>query len=228
MSTNIYLFKTHRINLLEIAGVQMIKNAPEKFFPICQYELDGKFLSIKQNGRMVDDLISRNCAITDFRKVTWSQYKEYLDQCISTAIKNNQNILFGTQRQDQFDYLSNQYPDIIKTLAVTYKSDSYDFLLKNVAEYHIYLLVNGKLKMNQQDQTMFKFLAEQEIAEFYKNSFDKLGIIPRESPSTADHTIDVLELFNPDYFSRWLKSLGFGFTDQGLEFYKKWAELNQP
>jgi hypothetical protein len=227
MSNNIYLFKTHRINLLEIAGVQMIKNAPDQFFPICQYELTDKFLTISHPGKMVRDTMPSNSDYTFFRKIDWSN-SNYLENCLLEADQQGRHVMFGTHRDDQIEYISSRYPGKVKTLAVTYTTEHYDLLINSLVEYHIHLLTNKKIILSELDQQNLQNLSARRLFLYYKKSFTENKLIPEESQTKADYTIDISQLFDEKLFSSWLTSVGFPFSDTGLNFYRQWQQLNKP
>lgn len=223
MSNNIYLFKTQRINLLEIAGVQIIKNAPDKFYTICDYYLDDRFLKVKTLGQMVVDAlpITEN-NYREFRNIEWNQYSDFLDQCVKLAFSKNKNIMFGTNSLEQLGYIKQVYGSKVITMAVTYTEKSYDMLLTNLTLHHINLLKTGSLPSTDYDKKLLAELSDTELFSHYRNSFDSLGLIDKASTTQADYVIDAENLLNQEKFGAWLNHLGFSFTDDGLEFYNSW------
>lgn len=206
----------------------MIKNAPHNFFPICDYELTDKFLTISQPGKMVQDTLPTGNDYTFFRKINWANNAEYLEQCIEQAERQSQCLMFGTHRDDQIQYITSRFPNKVITLSVNYTKQYYDILINNVVEYHIHLLINKKIPASELDIKNLQELTTEQLFLYYKTSFIDSKIIPEESQTTADYTIDAGQLFEEQTFSNWLTNLGFGFTDQGLNFYRRWLVLNKP
>lgn len=228
MSNYIYLFKTQRLNLFEMAGAQIIKNAPEKFYNICDYVLDSKFLKIRQLGDIVTNFLPKlDGNYRNFRNVNWNKSLDYLDSIVSTAFSQNKNLMFGTNSTEQFNFLIKYYHGKCKTLAVTYTESSYEQLLDHLVDHHIYLLRNSNLEITTQDQYNLENLNEFDLQRYYKESFEEQKLLPKSFSIDADHTLDFLDLIDPTKFSKWLEDLGFPFTESSKLFYYNWLDLNQ-
>ena len=227
MSNNIYLFKTQRINMFEMAGVQIIKNAPDRFYNICDYYLDDKFLKIKTLGEIVTNFLPFiDGNYRNFRNVNWDESLDYLDRTVNQAFAEKKHIMFGTNSLDQFNFLIDHYADKCKTLVVTYREESYDQLLDHLVDHHIYLLKTSGIEIRDQDYFNLKNLNDTELKEYYKKSFQEQNLLPKAFDLDADYTLDFKELFDPVKFSDWLTRVGFPFSEQSKKFYQGWLAAN--
>jgi hypothetical protein len=214
--------------MFEIAGAQIIKNAPDKFYHICDYVLDGKFLKIRQLGDIVTNFLPKiDGNYRNFRNVNWNESLDYLDNIVNDAFNANKNVMFGTNSSEQFNFLINYYAGKCKTLAVTYTEDSYSQLLEHLVDHHIHLLKNSSLEITPLDQYNLENLTDAELKEYYKTSFEGQELLPKSFYIDADHTLDFLDLIDPCKFDAWLGNLGFSFTKESKQFYQNWLMLNQ-
>jgi hypothetical protein len=211
-----------------MAGAQIIKNAPEKFYNICDYVLDSKFLKIRQLGDIVTNFLPKlDGNYRNFRNVNWDESLDYLDSVVSTAFSQNKNLMFGTNSTEQFNFLIKYYHGKCKTIAVTYTEESYDQLLDHLVDHHIYLLRNTSIEITTQDQYNLDTLTDLDLKKYYKESFAEQNLLPTSFSINADYTLDFLELIDPIKFSQWLEDLGFPFTESSKIFYQCWFDLNQ-
>lgn len=227
MSNLIYLFKTQRINRFEIAGAQIIKNAPDRFYNICDYTLDNKFLKIRTLGEIVTDFLPRiEGNYRNFRNVDWNTNKDYLDNIIKTAFSQGKNVMFGTNSLEQYNFIANSYSDSCRTLVITYNNESYFDLLEHIVDHHIHLLKTSNIEITSIDRYNLDNLALPDLKQYYLESFKEQEIIPSSFSLEADYTLDYKDLINMQKFGVWLDKVGFPFTSDSIKFYQDWAELN--
>lgn len=227
MSNFIYLFKTQRLNMFEIAGAQIIKNAPDQFYNICDYILDDKFLKIRALGEIVTNFLPRiQGNYRNFRNVDWQSSQDYLDSIIDTAFRQSKHLMFGTNSLEQYNFIVAKYQDRCRTLAVTYTQESYSALLEHLVDHHLHLLKTSGIEITPQDKFNLENLTIEELKQYYLKSFDDQELLPASFNVDADYTIDYLDLINQQKFSRWLETLGFPFTNTSIKFYEEWSQLN--
>jgi len=227
MSNFIYLFKTQRLNMFEIAGAQIIKNAPDQFYNICDYILEDKFLKIRALGEIVTNFLPRiEGNYRNFRNVDWQSSQDYLDSIINTAFKQGKHLMFGTNSLEQYNFIVAKYQDRCCTLAVTYTQGSYPALLEHLVDHHIHLLKTSGIEITPQDKFNLENLTLEELKQYYLKSFDEQELLPACFNLDSDYTIDYLDLINPQKFNNWLETLGFPFTNTSIKFYEDWLRLN--
>ena len=198
---SIFLFKTHPINLTNLAQTLLLFNAKDNSYEACSYSIDTKFIRHDELGQFAK---SMRTDYESWRYQDWKLSLDILENKIDAAIDKNKTIIFGSHRNDQIYFLKDYFQNKITTIGINYKEDLYDLLLRNVAEYHVYL--NSSL----------------ESVNFYIDKFHSINFIPKQSITSCDYEIMINDFFNQDKMTEHYKVLGYPFTEQSIQIYKSW------
>ena len=221
MSTKIYLFKTHPINITNLALAQLIENAFGSSYETCSYSLsDNKFFKLTV-GNFAQK--QTNNPTADFRHIDWSipVNLSNLNQSVELAVAQNKFLIFGNNSNDQIDFLKTYYTNDIVTIGINYNENMYLTLLDNMAKYHIYLLTNNS-NISQLDQELLKTKSSAELIDYYTNAFNQQNLIPRISVIDCDYTILIDDFFNKSVMAKHYINLGVPFTVASEQYYDIW------
>jgi hypothetical protein len=215
MSTKIILFKTHKINLTNLAISQIRENSPDSFYDSCHYNLvQNKFFVLQLNN------FAKH--IGDVRNMDWSTNTEYLDKCLASE----KQLLFGSHDDSQINFLKQYYKSDILTIGINYDIDMYQLLLTNVAEYHIYLLATGQITLSEHDEILLETMDSQNLVKYFANEFDSINLIPKSSFINCDYNILVNDFFDKSKMTDHFNNIGFPFTEESQQYYDQWANSN--
>lgn len=221
MSTKIYLFKTHPINITNLALAQLIENAVGSSYETCSYALiDNKFfkLIVGKFAQKQTDNPSVN-----FRHIDWSipVNLSNLNQSVELATAQNKFLIFGSNSTNQIDFLKKYYTNDIVTIGINYNENMYLTLLDNMVKYHIYLL-NNNSHISQLDRELFNTKSSAELIDYYTNAFNQQNLIPRTSVIDCDYTILVDDFLNKSVMAKHYNNLGVPFTIASEQYYDTW------
>jgi hypothetical protein len=221
MSTKIYLFKTHPINITNLALAQLIENAVGLSYETCSYSLrDNKFFKLivgKFAQKQTDN------PANDFRHIDWSipVNLSNLNQSVELAATQNKFLIFGNNSNNQIDFLKTYYTNDIVTIGINYNENMYLTLLDNMVKYHIYLL-NNNSNISQLDRELLNTKSSAELIDYYTNTFNQQNLIPRISVIDCDYTILVDDFFNKSVMAKHYINLGVPFTIASEQYYDTW------
>jgi hypothetical protein len=221
MSPLIYLIKTYPINFTNIFIGTLIKNAGTKVYNPCQYNLvNTQFIEVTI-GDLANSL-SLNPK-SEFRNVQWNNSIDLLDQHLSNASSAGQILIFGSNHNQQLELLKSHYKDQCFTIGLTYNESVYQLLLKNMSQYHVYMLTHNKLTPTQLDLECLDQLSQSQLEDYYIRAFDQLSLIPHSSSTDCDYNLPVTDLFSLEKLKTHYNNIGMPFTDESLRFYQSWA-----
>ena len=215
MSTKIILFKTHKINLTNLAISQIVENSPESFYDSCRYTLVHGKSSISQPNNSLKN-------IGEVRDRDWSTGFDYLDKCLESGKK----LIFGSHHDSQINLLKQKYGMDVLTVGINYDEDLYQSLLKNVAEYHVYLLRTGSIDASEKDDILIETLVYGDLVKYYMREFDSINLVPRSSFINCDYNIPVADFFDKQKMSNHFDKIGFPFTKESQSYYDQWLASN--
>lgn len=198
---SIFLFKTHPINLTNLAQTLLLFNANDNSYEVCKYSIDKKFIRLDELGNFAKSMRTDQ---ESWRYQDWKLSLDILENKIDAACDQNKTIIFGSHRDDQIYFLKDYFQNKITTIGINYKEDLYDLLLRNVAEYHVYLN------------------SSKESVEFYMDKFDSINLIPKQSTTLCDYEICVNDFFDKSKMITHYKILHYPFTQQSLQNYESW------
>lgn len=216
MSTSIYLFKTHQINVSNLALAQALENADTKCFDRCHYIFDDKFLKV-----VTGDFVNSYPSI-DFRTINWSTTINSLELYQQRAQQQGKFLIFGTSRDDQLNFLKQHFNDTITTIGINYDDTIYQKLLNNLAEHHLYKLKHNQILVTDHDKQILNSLSDLEAIRHYVNAFDMLALIPESSNTTADYHISIDDFTDKNKMSTHYDNLNIPFTNKSQDFYNEW------
>jgi hypothetical protein len=199
---SIFLFKTHTINITNLAQTLFFKNIANVSYHACEYAIqENKFITHEKFGNLCKSI---NPNPKDWRLLDWTNVIDKLEFQFDIASKQNKNIIFGSHRDDQIAFLKKHFGQHIITIGINYYQDMYPLLLKNVAEHHVWL--------NSSTETV----------DYFTQEFDKINLVPRYSITDCDYNILINDFFDFDLMSTHYKNLGFPFTAVSQEMYDSW------
>lgn len=220
MSTLIYLFKTHQINISNLAQAQALENADIQCLDRCHYYLeDNKFFKISLGNFVTSYLKSPS---DDFRNIDWSGLLPNLDLYVDRARHQGKFLISGTARDDQISVLKQHYgPDIV-TIDIGYTDAVYQNLLFNLAELHVYRLTHNQSPKTDVDKEIFDHLSPQQAIFHYISEFDHQQLIPQSSASDCDYQILIDDFTNKSAMAAHFSYIGLPFTASSESFYDYW------
>jgi len=214
MSTKIYLFKAHPINVSNLAIYAMDSIFINKLFGPCRPYIENKFLFCEPG--LVDIEISKFTDTTT-RKVEWHQHIKIFEGLVDQATQVDQNLVFGNYSDEQIEIIAGHFKNCI-TIGINYNESLYPYLISNMAQYHVYALKQGYILPNKVD---LEILSGSDPVDYYKTAFDQLNLIPKSSISKFDYNIDIQDFFKPNIMTDHFNNLGdLPITSDSL--YHKW------
>ena len=197
----IFLFKTHPINITNLAQTLFLENTVTVSYNACQYVIENKFITHKKFGAFAQSINPNN---ENWRELDWATVLDALESQVDIAAKQNRIIIFGSYRDDQIAFLKNHFGQCITTVGINYNKDLYPVLLKNVAEHHVWLN------------------SARETVDYYIQEFGKINLVPECSINNCDYNILVNDFFDVELLSTHFENLGFPFTPSSQEMYNSW------
>ena len=221
MSTPLYVFTAHQVNIANLVQYHIVNYTPEKFYKNCTYYNDGKFL-FSDAGDAVKEiaLVTDN---TPIRRTDWSPHIELLTEYIEQATKHNQYMLFANHNLEQITLLKQHFGSAMKVVCINYDQNLYPYLLKNMAQYHVYLLTHNKIHTTETDSLVLKNLST--AVEYYSEAFDQMNMIPKSSISTGDYNIYIDDFFNHKLMTEHFDNLGFPVDNARPGLYHSWLNV---
>lgn len=218
MSTTLFVFKTHQINVTNLVQYHIVNHCPEKFYKNCSYYADRKFLcSTPQTG--VKEILSATNN-TSVRNLNWAPYINLLASFVEEAEHQSQYVVLGNHNIDQLTALKKYFGSAMTLVCINYGKNLYHYLLNNMAQYHVYLLSHGLLVPTDVDR---EILAHNSApVEHYQREFERLKMIPESSIDSGDYTISVDEFFDEARMEQHFAALGF--PNQGPGLYHQWLQ----
>lgn len=212
MSTAIFLFRTHKINLTNLAIAMAIENAVDYVYNPCRYEIVSGFF-VPRVGKFAMELVDQ--PDVNFRDINWVNNLSLLDRNVSRAQNEGKVLIFGTHSDEQLKFLKKTYNNKIKTIAVNYSPNMYLFMLESIASYHLHLITNNMVDSNQS--------TEIHSLSHYMSEFDRLELIPKCSKTVADYEIPVDDFYSLDKMSSHYSEIGLPVTEESVKYYTSWS-----
>ena len=223
MSTNLYLFKTHSVNISNLAVAFSILNANERdksYQSNCTYKiLDNTFFDVEYGPLF---RIMNNIELDiNFRKINWEYHIQKLEPFLNSATQSKQILIFGSSMSEQLDFFKNQFGPKVCTIGINYDENLYDLLLNYMAKYHYYLLDSGCLEKLEVDTEILQ-LPYARIIDYYSEAFDQLNLIPKSSFYNGDYNINIIDFFSKEKMIKHFNNINLPFTDNTLLLYNHW------
>jgi hypothetical protein len=223
MSTNLYLFKTHAVNISNLAVSFSILNAKERdksHQSNCTYKiLDNTFFDVKY-GPLFRIMNTIEPDI-NFRKINWKYHNQNLEPFLNSAMQSKQILIFGSSVSEQLDFFKNQFGSKVFTIGINYDENLYNLLLNYMAKYHYYLLDSDCLEKSDVDTEILQ-LPYASIIDYYSKAFDQLNLIPKSSFYNGDYNINIIDFFSKERMIKHFNNINLPFTDNTLLQYNRW------
>ena len=220
MNFQLYLIKTHRINLTNLFIGMLNLNEKNRAYETCYYELvDDKFFK-QCPGGMAKGLVRDPFA--DFRNFPWSNNIEKLNTLLSISSLQNKILTFGNHKAEELIAIKNHCNDKAITIGINYTEDIYPLLLTNVAEYHIWLLKHNRINKNEQDQYNLDHLTYKEQVDYYTHAFNEINLIPRSNIEYLDYNINVEDFFSESKLYNHFANIGINLNNETKQYYRTW------
>lgn len=219
MQSKIYLFRTHKINLANLFLSMVYHNNKNLAFKPCYYNITGgKFFTV-DIGEFAEEC--QRLTQTSFRNINWAEHVDILNPFLEQAQQSNQSLVFGCHSDEQIDFLKQKFGNDVYTIGVDYDQDLYPTLLKNAAEYHVYLLDNNQLEFNDADRQLLS-LPYRDRVDAYMNSFDQINLFPHSSSAIRDYNVNVADFTDPELMMSHVQNV-FGTIDKTTaDYYQQW------
>ena len=218
----IYVFKTHQPNISNLFLAVFLEAIRPLAYGTCRYPMthDGFF------DLDAGDFAKQMCEdpAKKFRHIHWPDKIDQLRQIYNQA---NQHIVCGSHHKNQIEYLKSQFDKELTTVGINYTTDSYQWLLKNIAKNHVRLLTNHTLSPSDYDQELMGSLSKQELIDHYQSAFDELELIPKSVVDNFDYSIDVVDFVDKDKVTAHVNALGIEFSQAASIFYDQWRLAHQ-
>jgi hypothetical protein len=220
MSTKIYLFKTHPVNISNLALAQFIENSIGKSYGACRYTLkENKFF--EQIAGAVAKSQTKD-PITGFRTINWNDPTNLNTLIQMVDLAQDKFLIIGSSLNEQITFLKTQFKPNIVTISVNYKESYYQQLLKNMAEYHVYLLKNNPITASTVDQELLLAHSTNQLINYYMLAFDQNNLIPKSNQYFGDYNIDIEDFFNKSKMTDHFSNLNMPFTIDSVNYYDTW------
>jgi post-segregation antitoxin (ccd killing protein) len=221
MSTLLYLFKTHQINISNLAQAQALENADTASLDRCYYYFEeNKFFKINLGALVTTHL---KTPASDFRTIDWAETISSLNSYYERAQQQEKILIIGTARNDQISFLKQYYGSDILTIDVGYTESIYQNLLLNLAELHIHRLTQSPITQSNIDREILESKSTTQAINYYINAFDSQQLIPRSSDSVdTDYRILIDDYTNKLAMANHYRNIELPFTANSESFYDFW------
>lgn len=213
----IYVLKTHQANISNLFLAVFLEAAGPLAYGPCHYPVtaDGFFdLVVGDFGQQIT-----NDAAKKFRHIHWADKIDQLQQIHS---QTNQHIIFGSHHSAEIDYLKNQFGNNVTTVAVNYDTESYLWLLNDMAKNHVRLLKTQSIVPTDHDTELLNSLDTNELVAHYQTAFDQLQLIPNTVFDNFDYSVDIGDFVHKDRIANHVIALGVEFGLAASEYYDQW------
>ena len=220
MPKKIYVVRTHGINVTNLFISMMVLNEHDRAYKICDYELsrDGKFF-ILTPGEMVNHY--EETLQTEFRNIDWSENIDLLAESVEDS--GDRLVIFGNHNVDSIRAIKKRFGDDVMTIGINYSNQDYYYLLRNMAEYHVWCLRNGLLTPTEHDDLT---ISDTELTDHYTREFERMGLIPRNSEESFDYDINFRDFMDRGRMTEHLKAIGLEPNAATLDHYDHWRSAN--
>lgn len=220
MSTPLYVFKAHRISVANLVQFHIVNYQPEKFYKNCTYSNQGKLL-FSVDGEAVKE-IAQITNDTPIRYTDWNSHIDLLSSYVDQAKQHNQIMMFANHDINQVQLLKNHFDDSMTMVCINYRENLYQYLLKNMAQYHVYLLQNNLLIPSDTDREILNNIDS--AIEYYQESFDQHNLIPKSSIHQGDYNIWIDDFFDINLMETHFNNLGFPLDNHRPGLYHSWLD----
>lgn len=219
MKKNLFVFKTFPINFTNLF-LGAVLYGYKNILGSCQYIIHPGGFFTCEHGDTVKKFSSDPGP--NSRNLDWSEKIVVLDDLLNQASKQQKVLCFGSHHDTQITYLKNRYQDSCTTVGLSYGPALYQFLLNEMAKYHVFLLKNDLMIPNQSDKEKLISHTYDQLIEWYSNEFDRLNLILPEKQCEFDYDIPIDDFFSLPLLKKHYTELGFDGIRAFKEYYSKW------
>lgn len=203
MAIYIIANQTYNINAANLF-VGILSQETSKFYQHCTFSLlENKFI------KSTPGVFASSFDNANFRQVSFANQAnlDTLDYHLIQAQERNQLILLGTHDKSNLEILKQRYGQECLCIGTVWETDSYDFLIKNVAEYHCYF---NKIPYDQ--------------VSFYQQQLDQGSYVPDSYLGDYDYTISVRDFFDIGKMMQHARNILGSVSNSSENFYKTWLQ----
>ena len=203
MTNTIYLFKTERVNVVNL--LQFCAILSDEWYEICQPHISDTNYMSTTVGNFVQQLSPADPM--DFRNIDWSTQVYKLEEI---ADATDLNLMVGVKTVKQLLFLKEYFGDRSKTISISYDESSYGLMLDFLVQAHI----------EEQQLSV-------DLIEHYKQEFDTLGLLSKQLEPVGEYNVPFEDFFNKIKFFKHLKNIGLNPSVDAEAFYDKWRIQNE-
>lgn len=190
------------------------RNQKQEFAPACSCELftwDDRLIPFAQHCDYIDAInkkFDRSNRIVD-----WAKHLDYLENIVDSA--RPKSIWIGTNLEHTLAPVKEHFGDRVITMSINY--DDYEFIYERWVKWQIGWMLK---------RTDKKFSSYAEADDFCRTAgAEYFGYsIPGTKTTSADHVIDIQDIFDPEKFKSFLSDLGCDCSLEDWAFYKEYIE----
>lgn len=219
MSVNLYVVKLKPINIFNLPLALLNEALGNRVYDSCKCSIDVDGQIIIDIGKFAhshsDDPANK------FRTIDWSTLIDNLETSVANAVSQGKVLLFGTYRQDQIDYLKDQFGDTIVTIGIEYNENMYPTVLTEFSKKHIALLKTGHITMTEYDSNIMNLSFDDRLSYYYQ-AFDQQQLVSRTALDLCDLVIPLNDFYSIDAMQQHIKKLGILFNTATIDLYNQW------
>jgi hypothetical protein len=221
MSINLFLVRTHKIGITNILTALVTKTLGDQVYHPCSYSLTGKFINTYEGEFTV------NFPYPSIRNIIWdsntsASLVNYLEQSLNQAINQNKIVTLGCHDDNSILHLLKKYHPHVTSAGLYYNIAAYDLLLKDTAEYHLYMLSKNIIEPSEHDKSILANYTYNESINHYINVFNDQNLFPKQSHPICNFNLSYTDLFDKKRVENLFNDIGFPLTEESSSFYDSW------
>lgn len=222
--TYFYTLNTHRVNVLNLVPYHITEHTHNRWYGACRGSVNNKHpWLLHQSGDLELAAIEKfGCFLRD---VNWTKQTDWLLEIINEADKDSKDLFFGTHDHSQFETFKKFFGSNLSIISLTYTKHDYDYLLDDLAKWHIHLLKNGSVIPNAHDQEVLSSKNDSQLIDHYKLMFDSMNYIPETCNFVGDYEIPFKDYFVPATMEKHFSNVGLPVIDKSTSLYHRWHSV---
>ena len=215
-SNSLFLFKTEKLNLVNLLQFCFILSRNDLYEPCIPNFESGQLTTIK--GKFIYDSSSDDP--DNFRNIKWESKTQIVVDALTCG-----PLVLGNHSIEQLYFLKEYFKEnSALIITCSYTADEYEFFLEQLVKQHIYLQDAGFLPLSQVDKDLRSSV--ENIKIYYKNSFDKQQLLPKEMQYFSDYNVPLIDFYDEDKFFQHLQNLPCVPTQVAIDYYHQWQKIN--
>lgn len=217
---------THRVNVLNLVPYHLAETFTDRWYGCCRAYVNQTHPWLGQSSGTVENIIIKKLGC-NLREIQWDKNSDLLKEFLNMATQTNRQLFFGCHDIKQLRFLQKFLGNKIQIIALTYGSDSYEYLLEDLVRTHISMLRSKIITPSESDHLVLISGDERNIVEHYKRAFDSMDYIPRSCQFSGDYEIPFRDYFELDRMQKHFETLGFPVKDPKNSLYHQWFHTTQ-